>query len=85
MATDPQLFPLTAHLKVGDRVHYKQMGRSDQVSMNGCGEGDGVIELIWLGIEETVEIRRDDGHVVRCFPALDELVFSPEGLAKFRS
>lgn len=72
MVVDPRLFPLTAHLKEGDRVHFRRMGATN-ISIRGCGEGTGIIELIWLGIEETVDIRCDDGKFVRCCPVLDAI------------
>lgn len=63
---NPRLFPLTRHLHEGEPVQYK---------LCYCGEGEGVIELIWLGKEETVDIRCSDGRLVRASPALkDEIV-----------
>lgn len=66
MPLDPALFPLTNALGVwkGDRVRYR----------NRSGEGEGVITLIWLGIEECIDIECDDGTQLHLYPALGDTI-----------
>lgn len=70
MALDPAYFHYanTLGINKGDRVRYTN---------RRSGDGEGVVTLIWLGIEEAFDIAHDDGSMTTCYPALgDELALS---------
>ena len=69
MPIDPKYFPFTRHLKAGDRVQAVFTGGGDPI--------EGVVKLIWLGIEECVEVDGDDGERYSFFPALGDIVQRP--------
>lgn len=76
MALDPALFPLCNALDIrkGDRVLYRTSGK-----FRPSVEGEGTIALIWLGIEEVVNIEADDGTRLSLYPALGDHIESPHG------
>ena len=41
---------------------------------HGSVKGEGTIKLIWLGIEETVDIETDEGRTVSCYPVLGDQI-----------
>lgn len=67
MALDPAEFHYanTLGINQGDRVVYVN---------RRLGEGEGVVTLIWMGIEETFDIAHDDGTTITCYPALGDSV-----------
>lgn len=67
MAIDPKYFVLTKHLKKGQRVRWTRPKKPWQ----NFDEGVGVITLIWLGIEEMVDIDAGGEKITLC-PALGD-------------
>lgn len=64
MPVDPAYFVLTKDIGQGDRVRFTKRDES----------GEGVVALVWLGIEEVVNIEQDDGRRLHVIPALGDTI-----------
>lgn len=68
MPIDPKFFKDYPDLVVGDRVRWAR-----KLSMSN-GHGEGVVFLIWFGIEEMCDIKEDDGKIVTFCRAIGDTV-----------
>lgn len=68
MPIDRRHFTLCNELgiEVGDRVWFTKVRPGDS--------GEGRISLIWFGVEEAVDIVRDDGTKVTVYPGLGDTI-----------
>lgn len=64
---DPACFQLAnaMGLKEGDRVSFTTRVLKDGKHVQQNGEG--IVTLIWMGIEEMVDVKTDTGLVTVCF------------------
>lgn len=72
MSLNPRLYPEASrlHLDAGVKVHYRLNVRC----MGVHTEGEGEVELVWLGVTEKVDIRRfPDGGLIRADLATDDI------------